>query len=294
MKLFNINTKSVEYVLYQKINEDAEYIPRFQLKNNNGIEGIEINKAVIPNQELIIKAIKYGMIFLITYKGKYDKSPKGNTRVIYPMVIGKSSTGNILIRGYHLKGWSVSNNRHVEKIWRMFRLNRVLSITFTGSFYRLPPSGYNMNDKGMRGGIIAKADFNEIRRNQQSLVKSEEIQNKEKIVLDDEKNTFVSVKVKSTGTKLDMEEPLECPYLNNVKDIANVRISFLKSVYGNQYVVILGAMGRPGNTAKLIDEKGKNLGVFKCLTSISGDDLRKIKGVKGNKMFDVYIFDKKI
>jgi arginine repressor len=68
----------------------------------------------------------------------------------------------------------------------------------------------------------------------------------------------------------------------------------LKSVYGNQYVVILGAMGRPGNTAKLIDEKGKNLGVFKTLDSISGDDLRKIKGVKGNKMFDVYIFDKKI
>jgi len=294
MNLFNINIKPVEYILYQKINEDTEYIPRFQLKNNNGVEGIEINKPIKPTQELIEKAIKYGMIFLVTYKGKKDNAPKGHERVIYPLVIGKSSVGNILIRGYHLKGWSISNNRHVEKIWRMFRLDRVLSITFTGSFYRLPPSGYNMNDRGMKGGIIAKADFNEIRRNQQSLVKSEEIQNKEKIVLDDQKNAFVSVKVKSTGTKLNMDEPLECPYLNNVKDIANVRISFLKSVYGNTYFVILGAMGRPGNTAKLIDEKGKNLGVFKVLTSISGDDLRKIKGVKGNKMFDVYIFDKKI
>ena len=294
MNFFNINTKPVEYIFYQKINEDIEYIPRFQLKNSKGIEGIEINKAIKPTQEIIIKAIKYGMIFLVNYKGKNDNLLKGHERVLQFMVIGKSSTGNILIRGYHLKGWSVSNNRHINKIWRMFRLDRVLSITFTGSFYRLPPSGYNMNDKGMRGGLIAKADFNEIRKNQQSLVKSEEIQNKEKIVLDDEKNTFVSVKVKSTGTKLNMDEPLECPYLNNVKDIANVRISFLKSVYGNQYVVILGAMGRPGNTAKLIDEKGKNLGVFKTLDSISGDDLRKIKGVKGNKMFDVYIFDKKI
>jgi hypothetical protein len=294
MNLFNINIKPVEYILYQKINEDTEYIPRFQLKNNNGIEGIEVNKPIKPTQELIEKAIKYGMIFLVTYKGKKDNAPKGHERVIYPLVIGKSSIGNILIRGYHLKGWSISNNRHVEKIWRMFRLDRVLSITFTGSFYRLPPSGYNMNDKGMKGGIIAKADFNEIRRNQQSLVKSEEIQNKEKIVLDDQKNAFVSVKVKSTGTKLNMDEPLECPYLNNVKDIANVRISFLKSVYGNQYIVILGAMGRPGNTAKLIDEKGKNLGVFKTLDSISGSDLKNIKGVKGNKMFDVYIFDKKI
>ena len=294
MNLFNFNTKPLEYILYQKINEDAEYIPRFQLKNSNGIEGVEINKAVKPSQELIIKAIKYGMIFLVTYKGSYDKASKGHERVIQFMVIGKSSTGNILIRGYHLKGWSVSNNRHINKVWRMFRLDRVLSITFTGSFYRLPPSGYNMNDRGMRGGIIAKADFNEIRKNQQSLVKSEEIQNKEKITLNDEKNLFVSVKVKSTETKLNMDEPLECPYLNNIKDITNVRISFLKSVYGNVYVVILGSMGKPGNTVKLIDDKGKNLGVFKCLTSISGADLKNIKGVKGNKMFDVYIFDKKI
>ena len=294
MNLFNINTKPVEYILYQKINEDVEYIPRFQLKNNNGIEGIEVNKPIKPSQELIEKAIKYGMIFLVTYKGKSDLAPKGHERVIYPLVIGRSSVGKILIRGYHLKGWSISNNRHVEKIWRMFRLDRVLSITFTGSFYRLPPSGYNMNDRGMKGGIIAKADFNEIRKNQQSLVKSEEIQNKEKIVLDDEKNTFVSVKIKSTGTKLNMDEPLECPYLNNVKDITNVRISFLKSVYGNTYFVILGAMGKPENTVKLIDEKGKNLGIFKVLDSIAGSDLKTIKGVKGNKMFDVYIFDKKI
>ena len=76
MNLFNINTKPVEYILYQKINEDAEYIPRFQLKNNNGIQGIEINKPIKPTQDLIVKAIKYGMIFLITYKGKKDISPK--------------------------------------------------------------------------------------------------------------------------------------------------------------------------------------------------------------------------
>ena len=50
MNLFNINTKPVEYILYQKINEDAEYIPRFQLKNNNGIQGIEIKSS---NDKLI-------------------------------------------------------------------------------------------------------------------------------------------------------------------------------------------------------------------------------------------------
>ena len=110
------------------------------------------------------------MIFLINYKGEKDKHFAGHERVIYPMVLGRSSKGKPLIRGWHLNGWSVSKNRHINKIWRLFRADRILSMTFTGSFYRLAPTGYNMNDKGMRGGIISKADFNAIRKNQQNLV----------------------------------------------------------------------------------------------------------------------------
>jgi hypothetical protein len=146
----------------------------------------------------------------------------------------------------------------------------------------------------MRGGIIARADFNEIRRNQQNLVKSNQIQNKEEITLDSSERAFIAVRVKSTETKLDLKNALENPYINNIKDIANVRISFLKSIYGAKYVAILGAMGRPGGTVKLINEKGTNLGVFKVIDAITGDTLRKIKNVKGNSLYDVYIFDKKV
>jgi hypothetical protein len=234
------------------------------------------------------------MVFLINYKGAEDKHFAGHERVIYPMVLGKSSVGKFLIRGYHLNGWSVSSNRHVNKIWRMFRFDRILSITFTGSFYRLPPAGYNMNDKGMRGGIIAKADFNEIRRNQQSLIKAQEIQNKEDITLAEEERTFVTIKVKPTDTKIDLNKPLENAYVNNMKDIANVRISFLKSIYGNKYLSILGALGQPGNTVKVLTDKGANLGTYKVLDSIAGDTLKKIKGVKGNSIFDVYLFESKV
>lgn len=290
------NTKPVEFVFKTnyKLNEDHEYIPRFTLKKAKGIEDIPVNEPIKPTQEIIVKAIKYGMIFLISYKGKKDNQLAGHERVIYPMVIGRSSDGNILIRGYHLSGWSVTANRHIDKIWRMFRLDRVLSITFTGSFYRLPPSGYNMNDKGMRGGIIAKADFNEIRRNQQTLVKSNEIQDKEEVTLGDEGRAFIAVRVKSTETKLDLNKPLENPYINNIKDITNVRVSFLKSIYGSKYFAILGAMGKPGGTVKILNEKGINLGVFKVMDSISGDTLKKIRNVKGNSLYDVYIFDKKV
>lgn len=290
------NTKPVEFIIREKyeLKEDNSYVPRFQLKNTKNIADIPVNEPLKPTQEIILKAIKYGMVFLINYKGEKDKRFMGSERVIYPMVIGKSSKGKFLIRGYHLNGWSVSGNRHINKIWRLFRFDRLLSITFTGSFYRLPPSGYNMNDKGMRGGIISRADFNEIRKNQQALIKAQEIQNKEDITLEEETRKFVTVKVKSTDTILDLNNPLDNPYVNNIKDVANIRVSFLKSIYGNKYVAMLGALGQPGNTVKILDDKGTNIGVFKVLDSISGDVLKKIKKVKGNAIFDVYIFDTKI
>lgn len=290
------NTKPIEFVVREnyKLKEDTAYIPRFKLKDVKEIANVPINEPIKPTQDIFIKAIKYGMIFLINYKGEKDKHFAGHERVIYIMVIGRSTKGKILVRGWHLNGWSVSGNRHLTKIWRMFRLDRVLSMTFTGSFYRLPPTGYNMNDKGMRGGIIARADFNEIRKNQQSLLKAQEIQNREDVNLDEEERKFVTIKVKSTNTKLDLNNPMDNPYVNNMKDIANVRVSFVKSIFGNKYLAIIGALGKPGNTVKILDEKGTNIGVFKVMDSIAGETLKRIKRVKGNAIFDVYIFDTKI
>ena len=264
------NTKPVEFVIREnyELKEDNLYVPRFQIKNSKEIADIKINEPIKPTEEILLKAIKYGMIFLISYKGEKDNSFAGHERVIYPMVYGKSSKGKPLIRGYHLNGYSVSNNRSIEKIWRMFRFDRVLSITFTGSFYRLPPSGYNMNDKGMRGGIVARADFNEIRKNQQALLKAQAIQNKEDIMLGTEQRKFATVKVRDTDTQLDLNNVMDNPYINNLKDFANLRVSFLKSIYGNKYVAILGALGQPGNTVKILDEKGVNLGVLKFWTQL--------------------------
>jgi len=291
------NRKPVEYILKETFNdlkEDKEFIPRFSLKNIRDFQNIPINEPIKYSDDIAIKAVKYGMIFLINYKGEKDKHFAGHERAVQIMVLGRSSKGKTLIRAWHLNGWSVSKNRHIDKIWRLFRADRILSMTFTGSFYRLPPSGYNMNDKGMRGGIIAKADFNVIRRNQQNLVQQNSIQNREEVTLSQDDRKFVSVRVKQTESKLDLNTPLDNAYINNVKNIETFRISFLKSIYGNNYIAILGAMGEPGNTVKIIDDKGKNLGVYKVLDSISGDVLKSIKKVKGNSLYDLYIFDKKI
>lgn len=290
------NTKPIEYVLRENYNlvEDNEFIPRFSLKNIKDFEKIPINEPIKFSEDLLIKAIKYGMIFLINYKGADDNHFAGHERVIYPMVIGRSSKGKVLIRGWHLNGWSVSQKRHINKIWRLFRADRILSMTFTGSFYRLPPAGYNMNDRGMRGGIIAKADFNEIRRLQQNLVKQNKIQNREEVTLGTEERKFASIRVKETNTKLDLFKSEENAYIKNMKDAAGLRLSFCKSIYGNVYIAILGALGQPGNTVKVSTDKGKQLGVFKVLDSITGQVLKNIKNVKGNSVYDLYIFDKKL
>ena len=291
------NNKPVEYIIketYNDLKEDREFIPRFSLKKFKGFEHIPVNEPIKYDEKIIIKAIEYGLVFLINYKGEKNKNFAGNERVIYPMVIGRSSKGKTLIRGWHLNGWSVSNKRHISKIWRLFRADRILSMTFTGSFYRLPPAGYNMNDKGMRGGIIAKADFNQIRRNQQKLVQQNAIQNRDEVSLGTEERKFATVRIKPTDTKLDLLKAVENPYINNLKDSENLRISFLKSIYGNQYIAILGALGEPGNTVKVLTDKGNNLGVYKVLDSTTGKVLKSIKNVKGNSIYDLYIFDKKV
>jgi hypothetical protein len=291
------NKKPVEFVVKEHYNliEDNEYIPRFSLKNVKDIANIPINQPIKYSDQVMTKAIKYGMIFLINYKGDKDKHFAGHERVIYGMVLGRSSQGKMLLRGWHLNGYSISQRRHINKIWRLFRTDRILSMTFTGSFYRLPPAGYNMNDKGMRGGIVVRADFNEIRRNQQALVNQNKIQNREEVTIGEKDKTFASIQVKETEeSKLDLMKPFENAYVNNNKDMAGLRISFLKSIYGNKYIAVLGALGQPGNTVRVLTDKQNNLGVFKVLDSITGDVLKSIKNVKGNALYDLYLFDKKL
>jgi hypothetical protein len=290
------NKKPIEFVLKENYDliEDREFIPRFSLKNIKDLQNIPINEPIRYSEDIIKKGIKFGMIFLINYKGEEDSHFAGHERVIYPMVLGRSSKGKTLLRGWHLNGWSVSQKRHINKIWRLFRTDRILSMTFTGSFYRLPPVGYNMNDKGMRGGILAKADFNEIRRNQQNLVNQNKIQNREEVEMGTEERKFATIRVKDTETEIDLLKAFENPYISSIKDINSLRISFLKSIYGNKYVAVLGALGQPGNTVKILTDRGTNLGVYKVLDSITGNVLKSIKNVKGNSKYVLYLFDKKV
>ena len=291
---FIINQHAITY----PVCEDNNFVPRFSLDDLEIFEDIPINEPLKYDDNIIIKAVKYGLIFLINYKGSKDKNFAGHERVIYPLVLGKSSKGKPLLRGYHLSGWSVSQNNNVQKVWRMFRTDRILSMTFTGSFFRLAPEGYNMEDKGMRGGIIAHADFREIRKNQEALLRQQKIQDREEVSISRDKEKIGLIKVEATDTKIDLKDITDNPLVSKIDDFDNLRITFLKSAFGNKYIAVMGALGKPGNVVKVNSKKAgkggnyfpQKLGSFKVLTSGIGRELKKIKNVKGNTIYDLYVF----
>lgn len=301
-KVLKINdyNKEVEFIVNQEsilnvlLKEDTNFVPRFSLKDLEMFNDIPVNQPIKYDDEIIIKAIKYGLIFLINYKGAEDKNFAGHERVIYSLVLGRSSKGKQLLRGFHLTGWSVSKNTTINKEWRMFRTDRILSLTFTGSFFRLAPDGYQPNDKGMLGGIVARADFDEIRRNQEKLVKSEAIQDRKEVSIEQEDSEKIpTILVEETKSIIDVNKFMDNPYIQQITDLDNLRVSFMKSVYGNTFIAIIGAIGRPGNIVKVKTRSGRVLGNFKVLDSATGRNLKNIKFVKGNAIFDLYTFVEK-
>jgi len=299
------NTKDVEMVLRHDfyaeltLTEDTQYVPRFSLKKqaNPLFAAFPPNKEMKYDQELMLKAIGYGMILMIQYRGETGDSKddfvQGHSRAIYPLVLGTSAKGDPLLRGFHLRGWSVAHNGNIQKEWRMFRPDRILSMSFTGSFFRLPPLGYEEQDSGMKGGIIKAANFDEIRKNQKSLLTSNVIQNKKEVVFDD-KGKVVAIQIDNTNTKLDLKNPFENP---NVKesDKSQIRMTFLKSVATNQRIAVLGALGQKGNRVKLTS-RGKYLGIYTVLRNCMGDMLGKdnLQMIENASEYELWVYLKRL
>jgi GNAT superfamily N-acetyltransferase len=68
------NFKPVEFVVKEnyELVEDNEYLSKFSLQNVKDIANIPINKPIKYSDAVMTKGIKYGMMFLINYKGDED------------------------------------------------------------------------------------------------------------------------------------------------------------------------------------------------------------------------------
>lgn len=292
-QLFNAN-KDLYFLskptFVMHINEnDTTLVPRFSLKDAEVFDDFPANTPVKFSPELILKAIKWGMIIQIDYKGDEDGKMEGHERTIYPMVLGKSKDDKFLIRGYHLNGWSVSNGGNVEKEWRLFRADRILSMSFTGAFFRLAPAGYNeMGDKAM-AKILGQADFNDIRNQQQILLKKNQIDTVDRVIL----NKIKQVEAKDLNYNLKLFNP----WANNVipkKDAKNIRITFAKPIIGNgQWIALIGTSIEPNNIFKLKVED-KIVGSYKSVKWAMGDKLQNLGTIEQQVEFKSYMFLKGI
>lgn len=295
-KEYKFNNKHIK-VFGPKLNEAQEIDP-------NIIENFPINKPVRFNKDLMIKAIENGLVLLVNYRGDKDKWKGGRERTIQPMVLGVNrNTKNMLLRAWHLEGWSVSQKAETKKVWRLFKTSNIMAMTFTGNFFRLPPQGYKMNDRIMTEKILTKADFNQIRRNQDSLLKKGKIQSEEETTIATKSGAIISIELSSTNTQIDMKTPYKNLIINK-KNLDNnkfmsdsntlsMKFSVMKSMFGNKYLVIVGAIGTVGRQVKLYDGKTL-LGNYRCIKSFLGNELSKNRIIDGRTIFDLYVFNRKL
>lgn len=295
-KEYKFDPKQIK-VFGPKINEAQQIDP-------NIIPNFPINKPVKYSEDLMKKAIKYGLVILFNYRGDKDAWKGGRERTIQPMVLGvNKNTKNMLVRGWHLEGWSVSQRAETKKVWRLFKTDNIVSMTFTGNFFRLPPQGYKMNDRIMTEKIIAKADFNEIRKNQNILLKGGQIQPEEETTISTPTGGVVSIELSNSNSQIDFKNPYK-NLLINKKNLDTVRFmsdtstkamkfSVMRSMFGNKYLAIVGAVGTIGRQVKVYDGKTL-LGNYKCIKSFLGTELVNNKIIDGKSIFDLYVFNRKL
>jgi hypothetical protein len=295
-KEYKFNSKEIK-VFGPKVNEAQQIDP-------NIIPNFPINKPVKFNENLMKNAIKYGLVILMNYRGDSDKWRGGRERTIQPLVLGvNKNTKNMLVRGWHLEGWSVSQRAETKKVWRLFKTDNIISMTFTGNFFRLGPVGYKMNDRIMTERIIAKADFNEIRKNQNTLLKGGKIQAEEETTITKPTGGIVSIELTNSNSKLDMKNPSKNQLINKnnldavrfLKDSNTqaMKFSIMRSMFGRKYLVIVGAIGTVDRQVKVYD--GQNLiGNYKCIKSFLGSDLKNNQIIDNQTQFDLYVFNRKL
>jgi len=103
----------------------------------------------------VVNAIKGRQKVIIYYDG--DEPGGRGIREIEPVCLGVSKAGNKILRAWDDEGASHTAYKGEQPLpgWRIFRLDKILSIKPTGEVYNTPKPGYNFKgDKSMVSVII--------------------------------------------------------------------------------------------------------------------------------------------
>ena len=110
-------------------------------------------KEVIPEAvsfDDLQKAIKNLDVITITYDG--DEPGGKGYRTVYPVCLGRSKSGNLVLRAYDIEGASHRASLGLKPLpsWRMFRIDKTFTFNRNGEKFSELPADYNPNgDKSM-------------------------------------------------------------------------------------------------------------------------------------------------
>lgn len=129
------------------------------MKLNESLKGLICEIASLGSVQ---DAINKKQVITIYYDG--DEPGGRGIREVEPVALGKSKAGNLVMRAWDREGASHTGYKGEQPLpgWRLFRLDKILSLKPTGEVYNQPHPGYNFNgDKSMVSVItIAKFDNN--------------------------------------------------------------------------------------------------------------------------------------
>ena len=89
------------------------------------------------------RAIENRDVIIITYDG--DEPGGKGYRTVYPVCLGRSLKGNLVLRAYEPEGasHSVAIGKKVLPGWRLFRIDKTFTFQRTGEKFNELPSNYN-------------------------------------------------------------------------------------------------------------------------------------------------------
>lgn len=101
--------------------------------------------------DMLKNAIQNKFVCTIYYKGEVKGIVDDGYRYIEPYALGVNQLGNTVLRAWLLKGKSRRGRIDPKQVpgWRLFRVDRIFSISTSLQKYSIPRKGYNADDSGM-------------------------------------------------------------------------------------------------------------------------------------------------
>lgn len=100
-------------------------------------------------------------VIVITYDG--DEPGGKGYRTVYPVCLGRSLKGNLVLRAYEPEGasHSVAIGEKVLPGWRMFRVDKTFTFQRTGEKFSTLPDNYNPNGDKLMTTVYINAKLPE-------------------------------------------------------------------------------------------------------------------------------------